>query len=63
MTSDYLINPSAAQLVEIIQSKVEFPQNRSNLRNKLNGCDIKCLEILDERWKDLLKGGGGNSGQ
>ena len=35
MTSDYLINPSAAQLVEIIQSKVEFPQNWSNLRNKL----------------------------
>ena len=49
MTSDYLINPSAAQLVEIIQSKVEFPQNRSNLRNQLNGCDINCLEILDER--------------
>ena len=63
MTSDYLINPSAAQLVEIIQSKVEFPQNWSNLRNKLNGCDINRLEILDERWKDLLKGGGGNSGQ
>ena len=53
----YLIMPCAAQLIEVIQSKVELSQSWSNL--KISLCDFELG--LDDY--NLFKSGCGHSGQ